>query len=509
MDTIRQRRSPGSLVLEILIVLFTCLVILSIYYPKRLWDIQKREEEICQMHMENLNFAALFYQRMTGRHNSRLDDLLAFAQRESIAVYPPGFKIDRLTREDSGIDSFQVEYFDPYGQFSHYQRRMRVEEFREGRASGEYRVEISPEPLPQYPFVPVSRLVFTSSVPIRAAVDDRGVQGCFVLVGARGHIDINSLLGDTVKVPAHQYIYRLSEDQTPLSERLDHCPTTHQPYRTSLNVKLIQEAVVEVIGESRPPEQPLTENPLLFSNVIWRFLKDADAHARRILTDEKVFEVVEDSLLQSVYRHFLDSTAATFRSEGKELLAIAIYDSLLEENRPLPQDQKKEWERVRDAVYERMTITRTDAQFIALRDSLVNSRKNEIVEREFSQRLIELGRVKKTSIVESGTITTTSDSVEYYSQPSFIRDRLIKIHSDSITMAHLNLPNVQALFSLFRYYETYRVVKIDTIGITISCPIEGEFVPPKRSILDRIYSVGGAKHHGFVANGDISWSETR
>ncbi|MFN3822223.1 MAG: hypothetical protein ACK4OO_07805, partial [bacterium] len=136
MDTTPHRRSPGSLVLEILIILFTFLVILSIYYPKRLWDIQKMEEERCHLHMENLNFAALFYQKMTGRHNNRLDDLLTFAQRESITVYPPGFKIDRLTREDSGIDSFQVEYFDPYIHFSHYQRRMRVEEFREGTASG-------------------------------------------------------------------------------------------------------------------------------------------------------------------------------------------------------------------------------------------------------------------------------------------------------------------------------------------------------------------------------------
>lgn len=501
MESTYQKRSPGSLILEVLIVLFTGILILSIYYPKRLWDQQLREEELCRSHLENINYAAILYHRTTGRHTIDLDELMAFTEQESISVYPPTFKVDRLTREDAGIDSYQVEYSDPYVFFSHYHRRMKIERPSEEGAS-ENSLVVYPEPLPQYPFAPISRIVFSSSLPITAMVDDRGVQGCFVLVGAQGRVEYRIIPGDTVRVRSKEYIFNIEPHNLTL------CPSSHQRYRTQLNVKLVQEAIIEMEEESRLPSSSVADNPLLISNAVYRLLRDADASAKAIITREKVFEAIEDSLLEIAYQGFLDSTAQVLKGQGRTALARAIYDSTLEE-KALTLEDKGDWEKIRDAVYERLQILRSDSSFAQTRDNLANRRKALIMEQEFARRLTELKQIKKTSIVESGNVVTVADSVEFYSQPSLIRDRLLKVKSDSVTVAHLNRPEVQELFKRFRYNETYRVLKVDTIGITIACPIEGEYFKPNRTLLDRIYSVGGTKNHGYVENGDLSWSETR
>ncbi len=92
-------RSPGSFVLKIIIGVLIIILLLAILTPKKQWKNQAAEETVCRERMENIYFASKFYHRLTHKFTSNLDTILAFAAQESIDVHPPGFKLDRLTRE--------------------------------------------------------------------------------------------------------------------------------------------------------------------------------------------------------------------------------------------------------------------------------------------------------------------------------------------------------------------------------------------------------------------------
>ncbi len=497
-------RSSKSIFIEILIVILIVILITSILYPKRLWKEQAEEEALCRQRMENILYAAQFYHNRLGVHNADIDAILSFVDSESLVVQPPGFKIDRLTREDSGIDSFQLEYFDPFQQYSHYERAVDITYPAGKKAiSGPDSVVLTIVPQERYKFLPITKYTFASDVPITAVHDNRGELGMFVLVGAQGRLRGYQLLGEPIKVYAKDYLFNTDPKD------IDRCPTCGERYKTEINVKLIIEAVIQMALEKSSPPQPVSSTNLLASNVVYRLLKEADAIAKRVLLEEKRFETVEDSLLNIVYNNYLDSTASALRQEGLNDLAQAIYDSTLDE-RPLPnEEQKLRWEKIRDTIYDRMNWLKSDSSFGAVRDGIVDKYKQAIVDREFKSALARVKTQRSFTIVEGGTIITVADSILFYSDPELIKKRLVHERTDSVTIAHLRFPETLELLNLLSYTESYKVAKIDTTGINIICPIQGEYIKSNRSFLDRVFSVGGTKNHGSIHNGDLSWSEKR
>lgn len=496
-----RRRSSSSPVLRILILVLIGILILSIQYPRKLWDEQRRNEELCRRRMENVNYAVMFYHSRTGGFTSDLSTLMDFARSETLTVNPPGFKMDRLTREDSGVDSFLVEYYDPYSYFSHYDRSIRIDFPVPGRRDT---LVLAVQPLPEYPFAPVTRYAFRAEGEIHAAPVDRGDQGLFVAVGALQPLIGNQILGEPTQVHAADYIFNLHDQD------LDRCPTCGVNYHLTVNVKLTYSGEVRGHLERGEPANSVASSPLIASEVVYRLLKDADARARRAVMDLRIPETVEDSLLRIAEKQFQDSVAALYRARGLDQLAAALYDSTLEGRPPLPDaEQVKLWDAFKDTCYTYLNALKEDSAFAAQREAIVAPRFRAYLESHFAERVKNLEKEASITLMETGTVTTTADSIQYYSAINLIRDRLFHTRSDTVTQEHLHRPEVRSLLSRISYTETYRVAKADSVGVTITCPIEGEYYPPARSLLDRIYSVGGEKNHGRIENNDLSWSEKR
>lgn len=494
-------RSPRSWVLEIIIVIFIVILILAILVPKKQWKKQIADETLCRQRMENIYFASRFYHRSTHSYTNEIKEILSYAEKESITVHPAGFKLDRLTRADSGIDSFQVDYYDPYSLFSHYERNIHFR-FIDPVKRDSVVLEITPKQ--RYAdFVPKTYYCFATDLLITVITDDRGDQGCFTMVGAQGKLRGMQILGEQLTVPANNYIYNID------IKDLDLCPTTGTPFNLQTNVKLGIIAEMQATLHKMPVENSLASSRLLSSIVVFQMLKKADALTKRSLLVNKTFEAVEDSLITAGNEALLDSIANSLRAKGLETLATAIHDSTLDSYDLDDENQVTQWEEIRDLSYNYMNQMKEDSTLKATRDKIINEINNTLITENFQAQLDKVLSEAALRVVESGFINTISDSVDHYSDPDLIRKRLFKAHEDSVTKSKLSDEKVADLLSLFSYEETYRISKVDSVGITISCTIEGRHRKSDISILDRIFVVKGSENHGNIENGDLSWSEKR
>ncbi len=416
-------RSPGSLILEIIVVVLIIVLILAILTPKKQWANQVQEEALCRQKMENIYFASKFYHRFTHSYTDNIKEILAFAERESIRVHPPGFKLDRLTREESGIDSFQVDYYDPYGLFSHYERDI---QFRYIDAAKKDSVILEITPKEQYPFAPVTRYYFAADLPITVMTDDRGDQGSFTMVGAQGKLRGTQELGEQLSVIAAQYIYNID------TENMDKCTGTGTPYDLQINVKLGIVAEMMATIKDDPSDNNLASSHLFSSIVVYQMLKKADGMAKRTLLTAKTFDVIEDSLINEGNQVFLDSIANTLRSEGLKALASAIYDSTLDET-ALDDAQTAQWEEIRDLGYNYMNRLKEDSTLQANRDNIINEHNRILIAENFRIHLDKILSDASVRVVESGFIITSADSIDYYSDSNLIKKRLLKAREDAIT----------------------------------------------------------------------------
>lgn len=489
-------RSPGSLPLQALIVVIIGILILSVMYPKSLWQDFAERENISRQRMANLFYAEKFFHSRNARHTADINEIISFAMSDSITVNPPGFKMDRLTREDSGVDSFIVEYYDPYGLFRHYSDSLKVTFLTPAKDS----IALDIVPLPRYPFVPVTRFTFAADQEIRVRTEFKGNQGVVTFVGSKGRLRGTQILGEPIRVPAYQYIFNMDPKD------IGTCPSTGLPYKMVVNVKMgIESEMKAMISKTAVTENALSSSPLFASIVTFRMIKEADAEASKIISETQVLERVEDSLLTFRSNLFYDSVAAVLTSKGKTELAALLRDSTLDGKGITDTTFIKEWDALRDSTYAFMNLVKESPAFTTVRDSIVNARKEIILTNLFGNVLAKMKKDGRVGVSENGSINTIADSVTYYSETERIKEKLLKPHADSVTNNFLKRQDVQELFALFQFTEAYRVTGVDATGVTISSPIEGEYINPNPSFLERIYSVGGEKNHGKIVNGDMSW----
>lgn len=99
--------------------------------------------------------------------------------------------------------------------------------------------------------------------------------------------------------------------------------------------------------------------------------------------------------------------------------------------------------------------------------------------------------------------------MDHYCPAELIAGQLIREHSDSVTVAHSGRCDVRDRLGFFSFVDNYGAADIVSIELDIACPIVSNFGPPDPSLLDRLFSLGGACTHGIIHNGDLSWSEKR
>lgn len=494
-------RSPGSIVLEVIIVVLIVVLIVAINNPKKQWKNQNINRGICQERMGNLFHASKYYHQVNKSYTDNIDELIHFAQSGSLSVYKAGFKMDRLTREDSGIDSFLIDYFDPYQLFSHYE-----EEISFNYPDDNNSVIISIIPKDRFKFLPSIEYSFTADQKINCRVDDRGEQGVFLLVGSQGRMQGQYLNPELIRVPdmvkASDYLFQFD------SENTGNCVSTETPFEVNVNVKIAIQAEMECFITEVPSDSSLLSSELLSSIVIFNWLKEADSRANSVLIQEKIFELIEDSLVKAGNSAFLDSVSSVFRENGKDALSDAIYDTTLE-GHTLETEDIQTWEDILESSYSLMNELKSDNNLQKKRDDLVNLLKNALALENLQNKMQTIEESGQIIVSESGIISTIADSIEYYSSGELIKDRLFKSKQDSVTTSYLYRSDIRELLGKFYYEESYSVGRVDSIGKTIKCPIEERFTSEKRTLLDKIFAVKGETNHGKIENGDMSWDERR
>jgi hypothetical protein len=154
-----------------------------------------------------------------------------------------------------------------------------------------------------------------------------------------------------------------------------------------------------------------------------------------------------------------------------------------------------------EALGEVLIAVKEDSALIAKKDSILFARFLQAV----------AGVKSKQTYDVNGDYTTTMpvDSLGNWNHPQRIRRAVFVTHVDSLSLALKHDASFLALAPRIGYTETYRIAKVDTIGVTIQCPLDSLYHPAKRSIIYKIFGVGTPPNHGSIENGDLSWSEKR
>jgi len=154
-----------------------------------------------------------------------------------------------------------------------------------------------------------------------------------------------------------------------------------------------------------------------------------------------------------------------------------------------------------DALAEVLIMVKDDSSMIPQKDSLLVD--------AFVKKLGLIADNTTFEVTGDYTVNVPADSMVNWENAIRIRDAVFVAHVDSLSEVLKHLPEFLDLTPRVSYTETYGIAKIDTVGVTIKCPIDSTFVLPHRSLVDMIFGVGTPTNHGQVDNGDLSWSEKK
>ncbi|MFH1734123.1 MAG: hypothetical protein ABIE92_05375 [bacterium] len=154
-----------------------------------------------------------------------------------------------------------------------------------------------------------------------------------------------------------------------------------------------------------------------------------------------------------------------------------------------------------DALAEVLVIVKDDSSMIPKKDSLLVD--------IFVKKVTEIKANNTFDVTGDYTINVPADSMVNWDNPTRIRRAVFKAHVDSLSNVLKSIPEFLELMPKVTYSEIYKVAKIDTVGVTIQCPIDSSYVQPDKTFMDMIFGVGAPDNHGTVDNGDLSWSEKK
>jgi len=98
-DSRKKLRPKGSIFYEILIVILTVILILTIWYPKKVWQKLDREEMLCHDRMHRVYDAEVLYNYKYSTYSDTLDSVIKYV------------KTDKIFGEDTVMASLRDTFF--------------------------------------------------------------------------------------------------------------------------------------------------------------------------------------------------------------------------------------------------------------------------------------------------------------------------------------------------------------------------------------------------------------
>ena len=78
-----RQKSKGSILLEILVVILIVALIVTILYPKKVWDEEENNTNICRINMDRILKAELVYQKYHNNYIDSLPGLISFIKDDT------------------------------------------------------------------------------------------------------------------------------------------------------------------------------------------------------------------------------------------------------------------------------------------------------------------------------------------------------------------------------------------------------------------------------------------
>ena len=194
------------------------------------------------------------------------------------------------------------------------------------------------------------------------------------------------------------------------------------------------------------------------------------------------------------------------------LVTTIVHEEVLPDT--IPQDtllQKLVINKFRgDAIARTQEVINQDTSISNMKDSLrFVDIKDSLFFTFFNEKIDQLLPKDQIRLESDHTVNTSSDSIDVWYDVSRMKRTIFGMVQDPLVDRLMQRENVQELFPRVSFEETYEVMKIDTVGITISCPILPEDRKQSRGFFQSIFGVKMEDNHGEIKNGDLSWSEKK
>jgi hypothetical protein len=163
-----------------------------------------------------------------------------------------------------------------------------------------------------------------------------------------------------------------------------------------------------------------------------------------------------------------------------------------------------------DAIARAQEVINQDTALTNMKDSLRFAQiKDSLFYDFFEGKIEELRPGDKLRLESDNFVNTSSDSIAAWDDILRIKAKLFSLPPDPLLNKLAQREMVQDVLSRITFEEDYAVTKIDTVGITIKCPIVEEDRSGPRGFINTIFGVMIEDNHGNIKNGDLSWSEKR
>jgi len=441
-------KAKGSIILKLIILIMIAVMIAAIWIPKKEWEKEAAEQELCRLHLENLYYTSLQYLKKYKIYQGDLDTLLNFIKNDSMMVPPGLFEVERLTVWESPRDSFLVGFPDDY----HYQR-----------IDWEYTCPetliIELKPKARFTQVPPSKMWFGSGDSVFVERREKGIKDIWITVWGKSLIAYERIPADSMYIPT-QY-FAISESP----EDFRTCPTCGLPYdiEVNVNVKIAGNITYNVL---KSPGGNVAGNEF-YSNLFIRKLRsDAAVAALNIFKADTTIFIAKEKAAQKMVLGQIPA----------DTVEISSADS---------------------------------AKITAVRDSLITAMKDSIVIANFNLIFAGLKPNSKVALEEEAVNMVVVDSIAGWNDSERIKNRLFNAELNAEERALASTVDINSMLARLKAEEQYYIAKIDSVGLTIACPIENTYIKPDRSIFERLFGVGPVSNHGQIKNGDYSWSEKK
>ncbi|TKJ41106.1 hypothetical protein CEE37_05410 [candidate division LCP-89 bacterium B3_LCP] len=498
----------GSIIFKLLIVVFLFLMMVSILFPRAEWKVQDEEKITCQLQMENLSYVVREYSYKHQGYVDSLGEYLEFIRTDSVLVDPPRYEIESLVRDASeGRDSLLLDFSDEF-HLSHFKadtiRRVVMEwvfllldsihvyVVREHGLKNQGYVDDLGEYLE---FIRTdSVLIDQARYEIERLTRDASEGRDSLLLDFSDEFHLSHFKADTTRLVV------MERD----SLLLDSVHVYVVPHREFIKIPvsiLVLTAETPITVMAR--EKNVTDHAMLIwanSHINYSWIMPEPVLMK---ASDAVISLPVDSLELCTTSRMPYKLNVNVRSRLEGVAKFLVHKDSLETNisRDTLMVDLFNHNLKTDALAEVLVIVAEDSSLIEKKDSLLVS--------HFIKKVSEVKRKDEFEVSGDYTITVPADTMANWQDSLRIRQAVFLAHVDSLSMVLKSLEEFQLLTTRVSYEESYYIAKVDTIGVTIRCPIDSVYHKPDRSLIQKIFGVGPTENHGHVENGDLSWSEQK